>query len=304
MKGRRREKVQSSAATGGRKRSVRTAGFTLIELLVVISVIVLLMALLLPALRRARNQSRAVVCQANLKQWGTVLGLYAEENEGHLPFRESGWIWLLRGSALSEDEPRKPEIYNNVETEGIALCPMAVKPSGFKGGSRMTETDPFAPTWHVEVGWGSTFRAWEIRSPGPLFLCSYGFNGYLSEGSGPLLGRRFHRDPRGPDVFSLRGIGSMPVLLDGMGPRGSPRSTNPPPQSDRAGGNTMVCFTVNRHDMCTNSLFLDWSVRRIGIKQLWTLKWRLDFDTAGPWTKAGGVQPEDWPEWMRKFKDY
>ena len=27
-------------------------------------------------------------------------------------------------------------------------------------------------------------------------------------------------------------------------------------------------------------------------------------DTAGPWTMAGGVQPEDWPQWMRGFKDY
>jgi hypothetical protein len=24
----------------------------------------------------------------------------------------------------------------------------------------------------------------------------------------------------------------------------------------------------------------------------------------GPWTKAGAVKPEDWPHWMRKFKDY
>jgi hypothetical protein len=32
----------------------------------------------------------------------------------------------------------------------------------------------------------------------------------------------------------------------------------------------------------------------------------LDFGLfiGGPWTKAGGVQPDDWPEWMRGFKDY
>lgn len=51
-------------------------------------------------------------------------------------------------------------------------------------------------------------------------------------------------------------------------------------------------------------LFLDWSVRKVALKEPWTLKWYPQYDTAGPWTKAGGVQPSDWPEWMRKFKDY
>ena len=49
---------------------------------------------------------------------------------------------------------------------------------------------------------------------------------------------------------------------------------------------------------------MDWSIRKVGLKELWTLKWRQEFDTAEPWTKAGGVKPEDWPEWMSGFKDY
>ena len=53
-----------------------------------------------------------------------------------------------------------------------------------------------------------------------------------------------------------------------------------------------------------NGLFLDWSVRKVGLKEPWTLKWYPEYDTAGPWTKAGGVKREDWPEWLRKFKDY
>ena len=53
-----------------------------------------------------------------------------------------------------------------------------------------------------------------------------------------------------------------------------------------------------------NGLFMDWSVRKIGLKELWTLKWHPQFNTANEWTKAGGAQPEDCPEWMRKFKDY
>ncbi|MHC4354472.1 MAG: hypothetical protein ACYTE3_06020 [Planctomycetota bacterium] len=54
------------------------------------------------------------------------------------------------------------------------------------------------------------------------------------------------------------------------------------------------------------SIVFFWTSRpeRVGLKELWTLKWYSEFDTAGPWTKAGGVQAEDWPRWMRKFKDY
>jgi hypothetical protein len=51
-------------------------------------------------------------------------------------------------------------------------------------------------------------------------------------------------------------------------------------------------------------VFLDGSVRKVGLKELWTLKWFPQYDTANRWTKAGGVRPEDWPQWMRGFKDY
>ena len=66
----------------------------------------------------------------------------------------------------------------------------------------------------------------------------------------------------------------------------------------------MSTVCIDRHQGGINAAFLDWSVRKVGLKELWTLKWSRTFDTAGPWTKAGGVEPEDWPQWMRKFKDY
>lgn len=64
-------------------------GFTIVELLVVISIIALLIALLLPALARARAMGLTVSCKSNLRQLGLVAQMYVNENDGVLPFGQS-----------------------------------------------------------------------------------------------------------------------------------------------------------------------------------------------------------------------
>ena len=61
------------------------AGFTLIELLVVIAIIALLMAILMPALNKAKAQTKEMVCRSNLKQIGLAAGMYADSNKDFLP---------------------------------------------------------------------------------------------------------------------------------------------------------------------------------------------------------------------------
>lgn len=75
----------------------RLGAFTLIELVVAISIIVLLMSMLFPALSLARRQSRAVACRANLRQRGLRMATFASENEGCLevPVAEKNQSWQI-----------------------------------------------------------------------------------------------------------------------------------------------------------------------------------------------------------------
>jgi len=66
----------------------------------------------------------------------------------------------------------------------------------------------------------------------------------------------------------------------------------------------MMHFVIDRHNGFVNHVFMDWSVRKVGLKALWKLKWHKEYNINGPWTTAGGGVASDWPNWMRSVKEY
>jgi prepilin-type N-terminal cleavage/methylation domain-containing protein len=275
-------------------------GFTLIELLVVIAIIALLMSILMPALARVKKQARSVACQALLKQWGVIWSMYCDDNNGR--FSEAGNLGWLRGTWVIALRPQ----YRT--RSKILICPAAAKRRPSAGGS----IEDYGDSTHTYImGTGGEGNRQEEAS--------YGGNNwiYYAEGNGAIQGRPIPWNWKHKDVAQANRV---PVFADTMWRGGGPcyrtsdsaapsRTFNRivPPQFDGQWINyssEMMHFAINRHQTGTNVLFMDWTVRSVGLKELWTLKWHRKYPTNGPWTRAGGVQPDDWPEWMRNFKDY
>ncbi len=110
--------------------------FTLVEVLVVVAVIALLLAILSPSLRLARQQTKRVTCGANLAQFGRALHLYATEYRGRtLPLAyvntstiisEPPIYWWGASDATSVDHTRGilwPFLGSDLKAGGVYECP-------------------------------------------------------------------------------------------------------------------------------------------------------------------------------------
>ncbi len=260
-----------------RNRRLPLTGFTLIELLVVIAIIALLMSILMPAIQRVKKQAAAVACISRLRQWGLIFSMYTTDNNGYFHTREFGTNY----------EKMWPQFYQPYYNDPMMrCCPAAKNPNNNWGpfGTWGTKGGPTDTDW----GWGGD---WVPK--GGVFG-SYALSRYVLNKTEPQFWRQ----------TGVKGADKIPVFLGCMYVAINPTEADGPPAYDGDRSNQMQFSCINRHIGHVNVLFMDWSSRKIGLKELWTLKWHREYDIAGSWTIAGGVVPTDWPQWMRGFKDY
>jgi len=163
-------------------------------------------------------------------------------------------------------------------------------------------------------GW--TYVAWETDTA----VGSYGLNGWIlnifaSKQAGNRTQGWGRQDKDGAGRSRHWGAppaqyaNEVPVFTGSWWVDSWPLETDRPPTIEAGPGDTpgtdeMNRVCVDRHDGFVNSVFTDWTVRKVGLKELWSLKWHKAYNTRGPWTKGGGVDQADWPQWMRHYKEY
>jgi prepilin-type N-terminal cleavage/methylation domain-containing protein/prepilin-type processing-associated H-X9-DG protein len=266
--------MQAAQSQDGKARA---EGFALIELLVVIAIIGLLMAILTSALGAARQQARATVCMAALKQWGLCYQLYATDDNSKLPY-------FIAGTVHSTYMETLRPYYANLNK--MRTCPAAVKvstgnPTGLQAQSYFGYTrhawqvDVRQASWMADTDWG---------------IGSFGENSWIRD----VLDASGHRVASYVGktwvTMTTRNVKETPLLADARWNNAWPVNTDPVPARvateeqmyNISNWSQIVNHVMRRHKDGINMGFGDGSTRHVRAAELWTLRWNRESQPRDP----------------------
>ncbi|MFI4911809.1 MAG: type II secretion system protein [Sedimentisphaeraceae bacterium JB056] len=267
------------------KKSRQKCGFTLIELLVVISIIAILMAVMMPALRKARSQAQSVVDLSNLRQWGQIFALHTADydgsfHRGHHGGPEGTWMVAYKDYYADLDDFR--------------LCPSATKTwyeleggVGVPGPGRSKGT---YTAWGVFEG-----QTWQPEGS----YGSYGINGWLENPTEEDLADLPSNDPTiyWRNINRLRNPSEVPLVMDALWVNiwAQPHTTYHPGDVEEVDptANWWRRHYVQRHNG-SNIVTADGAAEKISLKKMWFYEWHRDYKSE---MKKRPV-PE-WPSWIK-----
>ena len=265
----------------------KISGFTLVELLVVIAIISILLTILTPALQKARLQAKGALCLSNVKQWGQITFYYAEDNESKL-------YQSVAGAGLTaKDAYWMGASLPYYEDSSIRYCPAAHPDPG--NDATTYNWDDYGEAYEH---WGpiaaSTSSTWWDEFPEG----SYGINEWCACPLGQYYWGGGFPTALAWRKIDVKGGDNIPLFADCMFVDGYPFPTDQPPlypnEHNGWGTNAMKMFCMDRHQGGINMVFLDLTARKVGLKELWGLKWHKEFLTSNQWTKPDAL----WPAWM------
>lgn len=257
---------------------MRHRAFTLIELLLVVALISMLISILLPSLKAAKDTATTVSCLSNVRAWSAASIQYASDN--------TGTIWVDQGHTKECAWMNVLKPYYG-DLAALRCCPSATKTTGERGGIN----EAWGPGQYV---YDRGFRFTDFGS--------YGVNHWINPVGGNIAAngwrgnvqnqwRRYKRMSE-PDNIPAFGdcmwYGGNPDSL-GSGAGGWIPTSSLWYKTGFNWGYDMARFAMPRHSQSTsmNMSFADGSARTLPLGKLWSLKWHRAFittsDVAIPW---------------------
>ncbi len=178
--------IQCKRGCSNRQSRISATAFTLVELLVVIAIIALLMAILMPALKRARELGKRAVCFGNCRQLILAWGMYADENDEKLVNGAAGYSnipptrydWCVHANELAWVDALPPEwdtelqglkdgaLWPYLRNVDVYKCPTG-RPGEMLTYSIMFSMNAVEHTWVKGIKGAHIKNRTEIYSPAP-----------------------------------------------------------------------------------------------------------------------------------------